>query len=107
GCVGRADAAFDLFGQAGVALQEFFHVLTALAQALVAKAVEGATLAQDAEIGADVHDVADAADALVEHDVELGDAERRRDLVLDDLHAHAVADHVHALLDRLDAPDLQ
>ena len=40
-------------------------------------------------------------------DVELGLAERRRDLVLDDLHPHAVADRLGALLERLDAADVE
>ena len=34
-------------------------------------------------------------------------AERRRDLVLDDLHARLVADHFFALLDRADAADVE
>ena len=46
-------------------------------------------------------------DALAELDVELGLAERRRDLVLDDLHADAVADRLGAVLERLDAADVQ
>ncbi len=46
-------------------------------------------------------------DSLAEHDVELGDAERRRDLVLDDLDPDAVADRLRADLDRLDAPDVE
>ena len=49
----------------------------------------------------------DGRDALAELDVELGLAERRGDLVLDDLHAHAVADRLGAVLERLDAPDVQ
>ena len=40
-------------------------------------------------------------------DVELGLAERRRDLVLDDLHAHPVADRLGALLEGLDAADVE
>ena len=41
-----------------------------------------------------------------EQDVELGRAERRGDLVLHDLRAHAVADDVRPLLQRFDAADL-
>ena len=41
------------------------------------------------------------------HDVELGLLERRRDLVLDDLHADAVADRLDAVLERLDPPDVE
>src|SRR5207237_1323777 len=39
-------------------------------------------------------------------DLDLGDAERRRDLVLHDLDLHPAADHHVALLDRLDRPDV-
>src|SRR5207248_2735855 len=40
-------------------------------------------------------------------DVELRLAERCRDLVLDDLHAHPVADRLGTVLERLDAADVQ
>ena len=46
-------------------------------------------------------------DALAELDVELRLAERRRDLVLDDLDADAVADRLGAVLERLDAADVE
>ena len=46
-------------------------------------------------------------DALAVHHVELGDAERRRDLVLHDLDPDPVADRLRAALDRLDAADVQ
>ena len=49
----------------------------------------------------------DGRDALAELDVELRLAERRGDLVLDDLHADAVADRLRAVLERLDAADVQ
>ena len=47
------------------------------------------------------------ADALAVHDVELGLAERRADLVLDDLDPGAVADDLGAVLQRLDAADVE
>src|SRR2546422_8109190 len=47
------------------------------------------------------------ADAFVEHDVELRLAERRRHLVLDDFHAHMIADHHFTILDRRDAPHVE
>ena len=46
-------------------------------------------------------------DALAVGDVELGLLERRRHLVLDDLHPHPVADRLGALLERLDAADVE
>ena len=47
------------------------------------------------------------ADPLAVLDVELGLAQRRGDLVLDHLHAHPVADRLGALLEGLDAPDVE
>ena len=49
----------------------------------------------------------DGRDALAELDVELGLAERRGDLVLDDLDADPVADRLGAVLERLDAADVE
>ena len=46
-------------------------------------------------------------DALPVHDVELGELEGRGDLVLDDLDAHPVADRLGAVLEGLDAPDVE
>ena len=42
----------------------------------------------------------------VVHHVELGDAERRGDLVLDHLRPHPLADHLLALLELADAADV-
>ena len=50
------------------------------------------------ELGREIDDVARAADALAVEDVELDLAERRRHLVLHDLHARAVADDDRVLL---------
>src|SRR3712207_8342727 len=50
----------------------------------------------------EVEDAARRGDPLAELDVELGLLERRRDLVLHDLDADAVADGLRALLERLD-----
>src|SRR5688572_10693233 len=47
------------------------------------------------------------ADAFVEHDVELGLLEGRRNLVLHDLHARAVAGVLLPFLDRADAADVE
>ena len=48
-----------------------------------------------------------SGDAFVVHDVELGGAEGRGDLVLDHTHAGAVADDLGAELDGLDAAHIQ
>ena len=58
-------------------------------------------------LDAEIEQAARGRDPLAELDVELGLAEGRRDLVLDDLHADAVADRLGALLEGLDAADVQ
>ncbi len=58
-------------------------------------------------LDAEIDQLADLGDALAVHDVELDLLERRRDLVLDDLDAGLVADHLVALLDRADAADVE
>src|SRR5690606_6798782 len=62
-------------------------------------------------VHADVEDLSDLRYALVEDDVELGLAERGSDLVLHDLHTHAVAAHLGLIalltLDRADAPHVE
>src|SRR5439155_4199819 len=46
-------------------------------------------------------------DAGAEEDVELGELDRRRDLVLRHLYADTVANRLDALLERLDSPDVE
>ena len=55
---------------------------------------------------AEIEQIARARDAFAVHHVELGFAERRRDLVLHDLHAGAAADDDVAVLDAGDAADV-
>ena len=59
------------------------RTLRVLTEADVAVGVEGAALGDDVEAGGQVDQVAGAGDAFVVHDVELGGAEGRGDLVLD------------------------
>src|SRR5260221_625825 len=81
--------------------------VAALAQARVVIGEERAALGDDFQGGADVDQVADLGDALVVHDVELGLAEGRGDLVLGHAHAGAGAGHVRALFNGLDAAHVQ
>ena len=97
----------DLEHHVDVLGEERLHVLPALAELLTLVGEPGARLLDDAEIHGDVEQRALTADALAVHDVELGLLERRRGLVLHDLHPHAVADRLGAVLDRLDAPDVE
>ena len=87
--------------------QERGRVLAALAEPLVVEAEVRAGLLDDLLLEPDVEHRALPGDAGAVDDVELGLLERRRDLVLDDLHAHAVADRLDALLERLDAADVE
>src|SRR5919198_3659712 len=101
------DLALDLLGDLDVLGEERLGVVAPLAESLVAVGEERTGLRHDVVLDAEVDEAAGSRDALAELDVELGLAERRRDLVLDDLHAHAVADRLGALLERLDATDVQ
>src|SRR3954454_5133720 len=101
------DLALDLLGDLDVLVEERLGVVASLAEALVAVGEERAGLRDDVVLDAEVDQAAGGRDALAELDVELGLAERRRDLVLDDLDADAVADRLGALLEGLDAADVE
>src|SRR6476660_7592136 len=101
------DPLLELFGDVRVLLEERADVLLALAQLLAVVGVPGAGLANDALLDAHVDERAFAGDALAVDDVELGLLERRGDPVLDHLDPGPVADDIRAVLERLDAPDVQ
>src|SRR5207237_7445745 len=103
------DLELELVAELWVVDQVGAGVFSSLAQAKLAVAVESAELFDHVVLGAEVDDVALAADAHLaagEQHVELGLTERRRDLVLDHAGAYTVTDDVRALLQRLDAPDI-
>src|SRR5690606_28612657 len=101
------DTLLDLVGEVGVVAQERAGVLLALTElvALVGEPRPG--LAHEAVLHAHVDEPALAGDADPVQDVELGLLERRGHLVLDDLDAGAVTHRVGALLEGLDAPDVE
>src|SRR3954447_8931807 len=101
------DLLLDLVGEVGVVAQEVADVLLALPELIGLVGVPGAGLLHDPLLDADIDQRALTADALAVHDVELGLLERRRDLVLHDLHPGAVTDRVATVLQRLDAPDVE
>ena len=101
------DLRLDVGADRGVVAQEALRRFAALAEARLAVGEPRAGLRHDVHRHADVEEPALAADPLAVHDVELGDPERRRDLVLDDLDADAVADRLRAGLDRLDPADVE
>src|SRR5438270_5004270 len=97
-----ADLRLDLRGDVGVVAEELLRVLAPLTEARLAVVEPRAVLRHDAGEEAHVDEPALARDALDREDLELGEAERRRDLVLHDLHPHAATDDVGAVLDLLD-----
>ena len=103
-----ADPAIDLRGDVGVVrLEEVLRRLATLAEPRLPEREPRAGLGHDVHRDADVEQAALLRDALAVHHVELGDPERRRDLVLHDLDADPVADRLRAGLDRLDPPDVE
>src|SRR5438067_3718200 len=102
-----AHPGFDLGGQGRVLAQVVADVIATLAEAVVAVRHPGAALIEDAVLDRGVDQRALTRDAFVEQDVELGGPERRRDLVLDHLDLHPVADRIEAVLDDLDLADVE
>src|SRR5215217_4859137 len=87
--------------------QEGCRVLPSLPEALVSVAEVRARFLHELLLEADLEDRPLPRDAVAVDDVELRLLERRGDLVLHDLDADAVADRLDALLERLDAPDVE
>src|SRR5438034_2219314 len=96
------DRGLDLGGDVGIGLEERLGVLAALADALAVIGEPGARLLDDARLHAEVDQLAALRHAFAVHDVELDLLERRRELVLDDLDAGLVGDHLVPLLARHD-----
>src|SRR4051794_578961 len=101
-----ADLLVDRLEDLGVVLQVLLDVLAPLAEPLAVVGEPGAALLDDPLLDGEIQQVAGFRDALAIHHVELRLAERRGDLVLDDLHARAAADHDVAVLDAGDAADV-
>src|SRR5439155_24212082 len=88
-------------------LQERGGVLPPLAEPLVAEREIGARLLDNLPVEPGLEHRALPGDPLAVDDVELRLLERRRDLVLHHLDANAVADRLDALLQGLDAADVE
>src|SRR5512144_545895 len=101
------DLLLDLVREVRVVAQERPRVLLALTQLVALVGVPGAGLADEPLLDAHVDQAALTADSLAVEDVELRLLERRRHLVLDHLHAGAVADRLRAVLERLDAAHVE
>src|SRR4029077_17514141 len=102
-----ADSRLDFGSERRVLAQVVAHVLAPLAEALVAIRHPGPALIQDPVLERCVDKRALARDAFVEEDVELGGAERWRDLVLHHFDLHSGADRIEAGLDDLDLADVE
>src|SRR5205814_7245328 len=103
----RAYLGFDLRGELGMLAQIFAGVVLALADLLAAIRVPSTGFLDDVVHHAELNDLALARDPLAIENVEQRLAERRRDLVLDDLDAGLVTDDFFAALDRADAADVE
>src|SRR5437764_10489727 len=101
------DLPLELLRGRGVLAQVRLDVSAALADPLVPVGQERPRLGDDVVRERRVEDAALGRYALAVLDVELGLAERGRDLVLDDLDADAVADGLDAVLQRLDPADVE
>ena len=86
------DFVFYLFAEVLVIDKELSRLFSALAQADLAETKMGAGFFDYVARDAEVEQVAFVADAVVEHNVEFGFAERRGDFVFHDPGADPVAD---------------
>src|SRR5258705_5014198 len=102
-----APLRLDLVRNGRVLAQVLLRSLAALADPLLAVVDPRAGLVEDSGGHAHVEQSTLARDAFGGEDLELGDAERRRHLVLHDLHADAAAHDLGAVLDRFDRTDVQ
>src|SRR5262249_49016459 len=96
---GRQDFLLDLLSQLRAFFEEQPRLFLPLPKLQVAVAEPGARAANNLLLHAHVQQVAFVADPIGVQHVELGRAERRRDLVLDDLRPDALADHFFAFLE--------
>src|SRR5439155_13668310 len=101
------DAPEDPLHDVRMLAQERDRVLASLAQPLVAEAKVRTGLLDDLALDPAVEDRALPGDAAPVDDVELGLLERRCHLVLHHLDTDAVSDRLDALLEGLDAPDVE
>src|SRR5689334_18219972 len=104
---GSANLGLDLGGDVLMLAQPFARVVLALADLVAVVRVPRAGFFDDVVGDAELDDLALARNAFAVQDVEQGFAERRRDLVLDDLDPRLVADDLFTALDRADATDVE
>src|SRR6267154_955712 len=102
-----ADLRLDLGGELGVFLEVVAGVVLALADAVLFVLVPGAGLVDHAAADPQLQDLAFERYPFAVENVEQRLAERRRHLVLHDLHSGLRTDDLVAALDAADAPDVE
>src|ERR1022692_1222802 len=111
GCLLRnqlgANLAFDVARDFRMLLQEVAGIVLALSDAFALVAVPRAGFFHQIVQHTELDELAFLGDAGAVQERELGLAERRRLLVLDDFDASQRSDHFLATLDRADAPNVQ
>src|SRR5271165_6769073 len=103
---GLADLGLELLADIGIFFEEVLGVLTPLPDAVTLVAEPRARLLYQVHVDGQIDQVAFVGNAFAVNDVELGFAEGRGRLVLDDLDLGAIADNLLAVLDRSNAPDV-
>src|SRR6266478_2806441 len=94
-------------GSGRIAAQRVSSLLAARADPLAADLEPSAALLDQVALDGQVEQLVRPRDAYAVEDVELGLPERRGHLVLHHLHPGAVPDHLLAVLDGADAPDVE
>src|SRR6266540_951630 len=102
-----ADFGLNFVAPRWVVAERVLSVVAPLAQPLALVREPCAGLVDDLVLDADVDQLAEPRYSLAIHDVELGFAERRRDLVLDDFDLGAIPYDVLAVLDLREAADVE
>src|SRR5262249_34052230 len=88
-------------------LEPLARLLAALTHALATEREPSPVFLEQVPLEPEIDELTRHRDAVPVHDVELGLAEGRRDLVLHDLHARAVADDLVSFLHLAEAADVE
>ena len=83
-----------------------FCIFTSLSDLLSFICIPRTTLLDKINTNCQIQNISFFGDSFSKHDIELCFFKRRRNLILHDLDAGSVADHLSALLQRLDPADI-
>src|SRR5688572_9724829 len=101
------ESLLQALAQRAVRQQQVARLVATMGQRVAVERDVGAALLQNALGHGKIDQIADCIDTAAVQDVEFGDLEGRRQLVLHHLYARAVAADLVARLDRSDAPDVE